>query len=273
MAGTMSEIAQHTLSDEFRRIDSKRARIVLLEGSDRVLGTFVPRLSERAREQLVRLGVDVRTGARVTGVDAAGVTYEAKAANGAATVQRLACRTVIWAAGVAASSLGAELARETGAALDRAGRIVVEPDLSLAGHPEIAVIGDLAAAKSYGKGEPTPVPGISPGAKQMGRAAAANLVRRLKGEPTRPFRYIDYGNLAAIGRKAAIVELAVPGIGPVRFSGLLAWLFWLFAHIYFLIGFRNRLMVMVDWAWAYFTYQRGARVVAEPDAARAEGRS
>jgi NADH dehydrogenase len=270
MAGTMSEIAQHTLSDEFRRIDSRRARVVLLEGSDRVLGTFVPRLSERAREQLVRLGVEVRTGTRVTGVDAEGVTCETRAADGAATVERLACRTVIWAAGVAASPLGAVLARETGAALDRAGRIVVEPDLSLAGHPEIAVIGDLAAAKSYGKGPPTPVPGISPGAKQMGRAAAANLVRRLQGRPTRPFRYIDYGNLAAIGRKAAVVELSVPGLGPLRFSGFLAWLFWLFAHIYFLIGFRNRLIVMVDWAWAYFTYQRGARVVAEPDTASAE---
>jgi len=269
MAGTMSEIAQHTLSDEFRRIDSTRARVVLLEGSDRVLGAFVPKLSERAREQLVRLRVEVRTGARVTGVDAEGVTYETREADGTAAVRRLACRTKIWAAGVAASPLGAELARETGAPLDRAGRIVVEPDLSLAGHPEIAVIGDLAAAKSYGKGEPTPVPGISPGAKQMGRAAAANLARRLKGEPTRPFRYIDYGNLAAIGRKAAIVELAVPGLGALRFSGFFAWLFWLFAHIYFLIGFRNRLMVLVDWAWAYFTYQRGARVVAEPDTASA----
>jgi NADH dehydrogenase len=267
MAGTMSEIAQHTLSKEFRRIDSKRTRVVLLEGSDRVLGAFVPRLSERAREQLARLGVEVRTGSMVTGVDADGVTYRTTAAGGGEAVeQRLACRTVIWAAGVAASPLGAELARGTGAALDRAGRIVVEPDLSLAGHPEIAVVGDLAAAKSHGKGEPRPVPGISPGAKQMGRAAAANLLRRLKGEPTRPFRYIDYGNLATVGRKSAIVELAVPGLGALRFTGFPAWLFWLFAHIYFLIGFRNRLIVMVDWAWAYFTYERSARVVAEPDA-------
>jgi len=274
MAGTMSEIAQHTLSKEFRRIDSKRTRVILLEGSERVLGAFVPRLSERAREQLVRLGVEVRTGSMVTGVDADGVTFRAAAAaGGEATEQRLDCRTVIWAAGVAASPLGAELARGTGAALDRAGRIVVEPDLSLAGHPEIAVVGDLAAAKSYGKGEPTPVPGISPGAKQMGRAAAANLLRRLKGEPTRPFRYIDYGNLATVGRKSAIVELALPGLGALRFSGFPAWLFWLFAHIYFLIGFRNRLIVMVDWAWAYFTYERSARVVAEPDSNAAERRS
>jgi NADH dehydrogenase len=274
MAGTMSEIAQHTLTGEFRRIDSTRTRVVLLEGSERVLGAFEPGLSERAREQLVRLGVEVRTGARVTGVDGDGVTYQAVSAGGgadAAASQRLACRTVIWAAGVAASPLGAELARGTGAALDRAGRIVVEPDLSLAGHPEIVVVGDLAAAKSHGRGEPTPVPGVSPAAKQMGRWAAANLIRRLKGEPTRPFRYIDYGNLAAIGRKAAIVELPVPGLGTLRLSGFPAWLFWLFAHIYFLIGFRNRLIVMVDWAWAYFTYERSARVVAEPEAKRLSG--
>ena len=267
MAGTMSEIAQHTLSEEFRRIDSTRTRVVLLEGSDRVLGAFEPRLSERAREQLVRLRAEVRTNARVTGIDGEGVTYQSVTAGGDATApQRLTCRTVIWAAGVAASPLGAELARGTGAALDRAGRIVVEPDLSLPGHPEIVVIGDLAAAMSHGRGGPKPVPGVSPAAKQMGRWAAANLMRRLKGEPTRPFRYVDYGNLAAIGRKAAIVELQVPGLGALRLSGFPAWLFWLFAHIYFLIGFRNRLIVMVDWAWAYFTYERSARVVAEPAA-------
>ena len=267
MAGTMSEIAQHTLSEEFRRIDSTRTRVVLLEGSDRVLGAFEPRLSERAREQLVRLRAEVRTNARVTGIDGEGVTYQSVTAGGDATApQRLTCRTVIWAAGVAASPLGVELARGTGAALDRAGRIVVEPDLSLPGHPEIVVIGDLAAAMSHGRGGPKPVPGVSPAAKQMGRWAAANLMRRLKGEPTRPFRYVDYGNLAAIGRKAAIVELQVPALGALRLSGFPAWLFWLFAHIYFLIGFRNRLIVMVDWAWAYFTYERSARVVAEPAA-------
>ena len=133
--------------------------------------------------------------------------------------------------------------------------------------PSARPSGDLAAALSHGKGEPKPVPGVSPGAKQMGRTAARNLLRRLRGEPTQAFRYIDYGNLATVGRKAAVVDLSVPGIGAVRFSGLLAWLFWLFAHIYFLIGFRNRLTVMVDWAWAYVTYERSARVVAEPPAA------
>ena len=171
---------------------------------------------------------------------------------------------MIWAAGVAGTPLGRNLAAATGAQTDRAGRVVVEPDLSLPDHPEIAVIGDLAAAQSHGKGEPTPVPGVSPAAKQMGRTAARNLLRRLRGEPTQAFRYIDYGNLATVGRKAAVVDLGVPGLGALRFSGLPAWLFWLFAHIYFLIGFRNRLTVMVDWAWAYVTYERSARVVAEP---------
>ena len=260
MAGTMSEIAHHTLPQEFRRIDSTRSRIVLLEGSERVLGSFVPGQSEQARTQLQKLGVDVRTGCKVTAIDAAGVSYETLGGE----IHRLPSRTVIWAAGVAGSPLGRALAHSAGATLDRAGRVIVEPDLSLAGHPEIAVIGDLAAAKSHGRGEPKPVPGVSPGAKQMGRAAAANLLRRLRGEPTRAFHYVDYGNLATIGRKAAVVDLSVPGLGALRFSGLLAWLFWLFAHIYFLIGFRNRLMVMIDWAWSYTTYERNARVVAEP---------
>ncbi|HSC64092.1 MAG TPA: NAD(P)/FAD-dependent oxidoreductase [Caldimonas sp.] len=261
MAGTMSEIAHHTLDREFRRIDPKQTRVILLEGSPRVLGTFVPAQSERARQQLERLGVDVRTESKVTAIDAEGVTYDSARTGGS---ERIPARTVIWAAGVAGSPLGAEVARGTGVALDRAGRVVVAPDLSIPGHPEISVIGDLAAALSHGPAGTTPVPGVSPAAKQMGRAAAANVVRRIRGEPTQPFRYRDYGNLATVGRKAAVVELAVPVLGAIRFSGLAAWLFWLFAHIYFLIGFRNRLMVMTDWAWAYFTYERGARVVAEP---------
>lgn len=266
MAGTMSEIAHHTLPEEFRRFDSRHARVVLIEGSDRVLGNFVPTLSQKAREQLERLGVEVRTGCRVTGIDAEGVTFDCRSGD-EVTTERIDSKTVIWAAGVAGSPLGKALARTTGATLDRAGRVVVQPDLSLAGHPEIAVIGDLAAAMSHGKGEPKPVPGVSPGAKQMGRTAAANLLCRLRGEPTRPFRYMDYGNLATVGRKAAVVDLTVPVIGAIRFSGFFAWLFWLFAHIYFLIGFRNRVIVMIDWAWAYWTYERHARVVAEPQAA------
>jgi NADH dehydrogenase len=268
MAGTMTEIAHHTLPQEFRRIDSRKARVILIEGSDRVLGAFVPELSERARQQLLRLGVDVRTGAKVVGIDADGVTYEVRDGEQPSR-QRVASKTVIWAAGVAGSPLGRVLAAGTGATLDRAGRIVVLPDLSVPGHPEVAVIGDLAAAMSHGHGDPKPVPGVSPGAKQMGRAAAANLLRRLRNEATQPFHYNDYGNLATLGRHAAVVDLTVPVFGALRFSGLPAWLFWLFAHIYFLIGFRNRLMVMLDWGVAYWTYERSARVVAEPPVADA----
>jgi len=268
MAGTMTEIAHHTLPQEFRRIDSTQAHVVLMEGSDRVLGAFVPKLSERAREQLVRLGVDVRTGCKVTSIDADGVNYETRDGEVVST-HRLPSKTVIWAAGVAASPLGRAIAQGTGATLDRAGRIVVEPDLSVVGHPEISVVGDLASASSHGPGEPTPVPGVSPAAKQMGRSAAANLLRRLRGASTLPFHYIDYGNLATVGRKAAVVDLTVPVFGALRFSGYFAWLFWLFAHIYFLIGFRNRFVVLMDWAWAYWTYQRSARVVAEPPVAPA----
>ncbi|KNZ33039.1 MAG: pyridine nucleotide-disulfide oxidoreductase [Methylibium sp. NZG] len=276
MAGTMSEIAQHTLAREFRRIDTRHTRVVLIEGSDRVLGGFVPSLSAKAQTQLRKLNVDVRVGCKVTGIDADGVTYESRsspapgAVEGSAAVQqhRLPSKTVIWAAGVAASPLGRALAASAGAALDRAGRVVVQPDLSLAGHPHVSVIGDLASAMSHprgpGRGEPKPVPGVSPGAKQMGRAAARNVLARIQGRATEPFRYADYGNLATIGRKAAVVDLAVPVFGALRFSGFLAWLFWLFAHIYFLIGFRNRLYVLIDWAWAYWTYERHARVVAQP---------
>jgi len=261
MAGTMAEIAHHTLHDEFRHIDSRQARVVLIEGADRVLGALPPDLSRRAQAQLERLGVEARTGCRVTHVDAQGVTAQVQ---GQEAPWRLHARTVVWAAGVAASPLGRALHATTGVALDRAGRVVVEPDLGIAGHPEIQVIGDLAAAKSHPRdGEPTPVPGVSPAAKQMGRHAAANLQRRLRGEPAQPFRYVDYGSLATIGRKAAVAQVELPLLGELRLSGYPAWVFWLFVHIYFLIGFRNRLMVLVDWAWAYWTFQRHARVVVE----------
>jgi NADH dehydrogenase len=280
MAGTMIEIAHHTLPEEFRRIDSRSARVVLMEGSDRVLGAFVPALSERARQQLVKLGVEVRTGCQVTDIDADGVTHQTKGAAGSAPVtHRLPCRTVVWAAGVAASPLGRALAQTTGVSLDRAGRVEVQPDLSIASFPTITVIGDLAAARSHPKGltnhaalssiEPTtPVPGVSPAAKQMGRLTAANLMRRVRNEPSHAFHYADYGNLATVGRHAAVVDLTVPVFGALRFSGTLAWWFWLLAHVYFLIGFRNRLIVMLDWGVAYWTYERSARVVAQPAPAR-----
>lgn len=257
LAGTLAEIARHTLPGEFRRIDPRQARVLLVEGGARVLQAMPEGLSERAREQLIGLGVEVKLNARVTGIDAEGLDIST-----AAGPERLASRCVVWAAGVAASPLGRTLAAATGCVLDRAGRIVVEPDLSLKGHPDIQVIGDLAAAQSHAPGrEPKPVPGVSPGAKQMGRCAAANIRRRLRGEATQAFRYRDYGNLATIGRHSAVVDLGTP-LGALRFSGYAAWLFWLFAHVWFLIGFRNRFVVLMDWAWAYWTYDRSARVVA-----------
>lgn len=251
MAGTMTEIGRYTLNGEFRRIDSRKARVVLIEGSDRVLPPYPPDLSEKARLQLEKLGVEVRTGCRVTAIDSDGVSY-----TNASGEQRLAARTVIWSAGVAASPLGKSLGIE----VDRAGRVPVGPDLTIAGHPEIYVIGDLASATSDGK----PVPGVSPAAKQMGRTAARNILLRMAGKPPETFHYKDYGSLATIGRKSAVAQ-----VGKIKFSGLPAWLFWLFVHVYFLIGFRSRLMVLTDWAWAYFTFKRNARLVVgteeEPD--------
>jgi NADH dehydrogenase len=260
MAGTMAEIARRTLPGEFRRIDPASAKVLLLEGGPRVLQAMPEDLSEKAREQLLRLGVEVRLNARVVAIDATGLSVKPGAD---APEYRIDTRCIIWAAGVAASPLGKLLAAGTGCEVDRAGRVIVQPDLSLANHPEISVVGDLAAAKSYLSGhEPRPVPGVSPGAKQMGRVAAANLMRRLRGEVTQPFRYMDYGNLATIGRNAAVVDLASP-LGHFKFSGYFAWLFWLFAHVYFLIGFRNRIVVLIDWASAYWSSQRYARVIAD----------
>jgi NADH dehydrogenase len=262
MAGTMAEIARKTLPGEFRRIDPSQARIVLVEGGPRVLQAMPQSLSASARRQLESLGVEVQLDARVVAIDGEGL--EVHPAAGAARY-RIPAKCIVWAAGVAASPLGRQLGDATGAAVDRAGRVQVQPDLSLANHPEISVVGDLAAAQSHAPGkEPKPVPGVSPAAKQMGRLAAANILRRMRGEGTQPFRYRDYGNLATIGRNSAVVDLASPA-GPLRFSGLFAWLFWLFAHIYFLIGFRNRLVVLFDWASAYWSAQRYARVIADID--------
>jgi NADH dehydrogenase len=239
LAGTLAEIARHTLAGEFRNFDPRNARIVLVEGTDRILPPYPSDLSEKARLQLERLGVTVWLGKRVTGVDADGVTLGA---------DRLAAKTVLWAAGVAASPLGASL----GVPLDRAGRVVVQPDLSVPGHPEVYVIGDLASARSDGK----PVPGIAPAAKQMGKHVAKNILRRIGGEQPLEYRYRDYGQLATIGRSAAVAYF-----GAFKLSGYPAWLMLLVAHIYFLINFRSKLVVMIDWAWAYWTMQRGARIV------------
>ena len=241
LAGTLAEIARHTLKGEFRRFDPHLARVVLVEGTDRVLPPYPADLSEKARRQLERLGVTVWLGRRVTGIDAGGVSLGD---------DRLEAKTVIWAAGIASSPLG----RSLGAPLDRAGRVRVEPDLSVPGHPEVFVAGDLAAV-----GGGKPVPGIAPAAKQMGRHAAQNVVRLLKGEKTLPFRYRDYGQLATIGRAAAVVDM-----GRFKLSGFPAWIVWLVAHIYFLINFRNRIVVMIDWASSYWTYNRYARIFTKP---------
>jgi len=252
MAGTLAEIANHTLKNEFRRIDPARAQVLLLEGSDRVLQAFKPVLSAKAGAQLEGLGVKVRSGCRVVGIDADGVDVE----EAGGVRGRIATRTVVWAAGVAASPLG----RCLDVPLDRAGRVIVDANLTIPGHAEIAVIGDLAAAQSAEPdGTQKPVPGVSPAAKQMGRLAAANIGARLRGKAPQAFRYRDYGALATIGRSAAVAD-----VGRFQFSGYFAWLFWLFVHVYFLIGFRNRLVVLMDWAWAYWSFQRYARVIAEP---------
>jgi NADH:ubiquinone reductase (H+-translocating) len=240
LAGTLAEIARHTLKGEFRHIDPARALVQLIEAGPRVLAAFPPELSERAAAQLQRLGVQVLTGAPVQAIDAEGYVRGG---------QRTPARTVLWAAGVAASPLGALL----GAPLDRAGRVNVAPDLSVPGHPEVFVAGDLAAlTQTTGQ----PVPGTAPAAKQMGAHVAATIQARIAGRSSTPFIYRDYGNLATIGRMAAVVDLR-----GLRFSGLIAWWFWLAAHVFFLIGFRNRLVVLTNWAWAYWTYQRQARVV------------
>ena len=242
MAGTLAEIARHTLKGEFRRFDPRNARVVLVEATDRVLPPYTPDLSEKARRQLERLGVTVWLGRRVTGIDERGVQLGG---------DRLEASTVIWCAGVAASPIGATL----GVPLDRTGRVIVEADLSVPGHPEAQVVGDLALIASH-----LPrVPGVAPAAKQMGRHAARNILDSLKGKAPRPYRYRDYGQLATIGRSAAVAMF-----GKVHIWGWLAWVAWLTAHIFFLIGFRNRLVVLIDWAWAYWTSERSARIVVGP---------
>ena len=263
LAGTLVEIARHTLPQEFRHIDSRRARVVLLEGSPRVLGAFDPASSASAERQLRTLGVDVRCGCQVVAIDALGLSYRTA---GDTSTQRLDARTVVWAAGVQASPLGRLLQARLGAELDRAGRVRVAPDLSVPAAPQVQVIGDLASATTPGPHGPRPVPGVSPAAKQMGRLAARNLLRRLQGQATEAFVYTDYGSLATLGRHAAVVQLELPGQRHWRFSGWFAWVFWLFAHVFFLIGYRNRLVVLIDWAWNYWTFARHARVVAQPEA-------
>ena len=246
LAGQFAEIARHTLRGEFRRIDPHSARVVLVEGGDRILSAYPPDLSTKAQLQLERLGVTTWVGKMVTKVDADGVCMGD---------ERISSRTVVWAAGVAASPL----ARTLGVPLDQAGRVQVAPDLSVPGHPEVFVIGDLASVPG--------VPGIAPAAKQMGDLAARNIMNLIRGKATVAFRYRDYGQLATIGRNSAVAV-----IGKLKLSGYLAWITWLVAHIYFLINFRNRIAVMIDWAWSYWTYERYARIVMRSITSPAEKR-
>ena len=243
LAGTLAEIARHTLKNEFRNIDPSHARIRLIEAGPRILSSFPADLSSAAQRQLERLGVEVSTGSAVTDISEDGYRIGD---------EFVASCTVVWAAGVAASPLG----RALGVPLDRAGRVRVCADLSVPEHPEIFVAGDLAAVEHHG----SPVPGVAPAAKQMGRHVAGAIASRIASQPSSAFHYRDYGNLATIGRMAAIVHL-----GRLKLSGLLAWWFWLAAHVFFLIGFRNRLVVLLNWAWAYWSYQRGARIILGSD--------
>jgi NADH dehydrogenase len=235
MAGALAGLAHHTLARDFRRIRPEEARVVLLEGLPHVLAAYPDGLREKAELQLRRLGVDVRCNVRVTGIDAGGVSLGG---------ERLPARTVVWAAGIEASQLG----RSLGAPLDRSGRVKVTPELHLPGREDVYVIGDMAALEK--------VPGVAPAAIQMGAHTARNIRRAIEGRPLLPFHYRDKGMLATIGRSAAVADF-----GFARISGWLAWVSWLALHIFFLIGFRNRLVVLVNWAWAYFTFQRGGRLI------------
>ncbi|MFD0738766.1 NAD(P)/FAD-dependent oxidoreductase [Lysobacter koreensis] len=246
LAGTLAEIARHTLKHEFRNIDPAQARVRLLEAGPRVLASFPESLSAKARRQLERLGVEVVTGTPVSAIDGRGYVL--------GDGMPVPARTVVWAAGVAASPLGALL----DAPRDRAGRVQVGADLSVPNHPEVFVAGDLASVQQDGR----PVPGVAPAAKQMGAHVAHAVRARLAGQPAPAFRYRDFGNLATIGRMAAVVD-----VRGVRLSGVLAWWFWLIAHVFFLIGFRNRLIVLINWTWAYWSYQRHARIILGREAA------
>jgi NADH dehydrogenase len=242
LAGTLAEVSRQTLARDFRHINTASARVILVEAGPRVLAGFTEELSESARLQLEKLGVTVWTGMQVTGIDEEGVSI---------APDRIHAKTVLWAAGVAASPL----ARTLGVPLDRAGRVLVQPDLTIPGYDDVYAIGDLAHIELDG----VLVPGVAPAAMQAGWHTAENVARTLRGQGRLPFRYRDKGMLATIGRGSGIAR-----IGSIKASGFIAWLLWLFVHIFFLIGFRNRLIVMIHWAWSYFTFDRGARLITEP---------
>jgi NADH dehydrogenase len=240
LAGAIAEIAFHVMANDFRAIDPREARILLIEAGQRLLPTFPEELSKKAETELKRVGVEVRTSCSVRAVEKESVV---------ADEQKIETATILWAAGVRASPL----AQTLGVPLDRAGRVVVEADLTIPGHPEVFVVGDCAAfLHQTGK----PLPGVAQVAIQQGRHAAKNILRRCEGRATVPFHYHDYGNMATIGRAAAVADF-----GWIRLSGFFAWVTWLLVHIFWLIGFRNRVVVFFEWAWAYFTFQRSARLI------------
>src|SRR3954447_19555286 len=249
MAGAIAELANRALARDFRSIDPRSARIILIEAAPRLLGAFDASLSEAAKRSLEQLGVEVRLGAAVTALDEGGVSLGA---------ERIEARTVIWGAGVIASPAG----RWVGVEVDRAGRVKVGPDLTVPGHPEIFVIGDTAAATSA---DGRPLPGVAPVAKQQGEYVARLLTARERGRSLLPFRYRDFGSLATIGRKRAVIQM-----GRLKLQGFIAWVIWCVAHIYFLIGFRNRFVVALNWLWNYVTFQRGTRLITGMEGARAE---
>lgn len=244
LAGALAEISRRSLRYDFQNIDPAEARILLLEGLDRVLPTYPRELSEKARRSLERLGVEVRTGTRVTNIDETGV-YMGE--------EHIPTRTMLWAAGVAASPV----ARSLGVELDRAGRVAVTPELNVPGHPDVFVIGDLALFKQE---DGTPVPGIAPAAMQEGKHAADNILLRLEGRPMKPFRYWDRGTFSVIGRNAAVGVL----LRRYKMSGFSAWTAWLFIHILFLIGFRSKVAVLLNWAYSYFAFRKSARIITGP---------
>lgn len=248
LAGAIAEIAYSTLKQDFRNIDTAEARILLLEGLDRILPPYAPELSAKAEASMKRLGVTVQTKTLVTHIaDNVVTTRQGE------QVEQIPARTILWAAGVKASPMGEVLSIRTGAQLDRAGRVVVEPDLSLPGHANIFVVGDLA---NFSHQNGKLLPGVAPVAMQEGQYVAALIQQRLKGNSMLPFRYFDRGSLAVIGRNAAVVDL-----GFIKFSGFFAWLTWVFIHIYYLIEFDNKLVVLIQWGWSYFTRKRGARLI------------
>jgi len=247
LAGALGEIANDTLKNDFRSIRPQEARILLLDGSSRVLPPYPPDLSAKAEKSLIRLSVRVRTGVRVTNIDDHGVTIDTGKGS-----ERIAARTVIWAAGIRASEFGEAIARSTGAQLDKGGRVVVNSDCTVPGHPEIFVIGDLAHFEQGG----SPLTGVAQVAMQMGRYAARLIQKRLRGVAGKPFHYFDKGELAVIGRAAAVAK-----IRKLHLSGFIAWLIWLFIHLMYLVEFSNRLLVFIHWGFLYLTFNRGARLI------------